>query len=103
MVLDYTIVQDKPLDAPQSPVWGSAKGGMLKALCNPQNCWLVYTLRCLFTHYGLVCPLGASYLQVAYGVSDIAASNIISLIFMGSVIGCPLVGGLSDTQGRRNP
>lgn len=32
-----------------------------------------------------------------------AASNIVSLIFIGSIIGCPLVGWLSDSQGRRKP
>jgi MFS family permease len=32
-----------------------------------------------------------------------AASNVVSLIFMGSVVGCPLAGWLSDFQGRRKP
>jgi MFS family permease len=34
---------------------------------------------------------------------EIAASNVVSLIFMGSVIGCPFAGWLSDAQGRRKP
>ena len=52
----------------------------------------------------VLCALwGASYLQVVHHLPDMAASNVVSLIFMGSVIGCPLVGWLSDSQGRRKP
>jgi MFS family permease len=52
----------------------------------------------------VLCALwGASYLQVAHHLPEIAASNVVSLIFMGSVVGCPLVGWLSDVQGRRKP
>lgn len=102
----YLVVQDKPAD---SPVKIRTNQGQIllsfgTALSNRQN-WLAG----LFTSFlnlpiMVLCALwGASYLQVVHHLPDIAASNVVSLIFMGSVIGCPLVGWLSDSQGRRKP
>lgn len=52
----------------------------------------------------VLCALwGSSYLQVVHHFSEISASNVVSLIFIGSIIGCPVVGWLSDSQGRRKP
>ena len=76
----------------------------LHALMNPQN-WLsgLYT-SCLNLPIMVICALwGASYLQVVHHVLPIPASNIVSLIFIGSILGCPLVGWLSDKSGRRKP
>lgn len=102
----YIVVQDKPESSPERTRTnqGQIISGFIKALANRQN-WLAG----LFTSFlnlpiMVLCALwGASYLQVAHQLPDIAASNVISLIFMGSVIGCPLVGWLSDSQGRRKP
>ncbi|KGP62347.1 MFS transporter [Legionella norrlandica] len=102
----YFTVQDKPKDSTihkltnQGPVLAS----FIKALSNSQN-WLagLYT-SLLNLPIMVLCALwGASYLKVAHHLPDIAASNVVSLIFMGSIVGCPLVGWLSDTQGRRKP
>ncbi|WP_419419382.1 MFS transporter [Legionella sp. D16C41] len=76
----------------------------LLAFKNPQN-WLagLYT-SFLNLPIMVLCALwGASYLEVVHHIKEIAASNIISLIFIGSIIGCPLAGWLSDKQGRRKP
>jgi len=102
----YLIVQDRPIGAPvRSQVsQGSPFPGFINALSNPQN-WLAG----LFTSFlnlpiMVLCALwGATYLQVVHGLSEIAASNVVSMIFIGSIIGCPVVGWLSDTQGRRKP
>lgn len=102
----YLIVQDKPLDSPAriQTNQGHIAQSFIKALANPQN-WLAG----LFTSFlnlpiMVLCALwGASYLQVVHHLPEMAASNIVSLIFMGSIIGCPLVGWLSDSQGRRKP
>ncbi len=52
----------------------------------------------------VICALwGASYLQVVHQLSQIAASNTVSLIFFGSILGCPLMGWISDRLGRRKP
>ena len=75
-----------------------------QVLANPQN-WLagLYTA-CLNLPIMVLCALwGASYLQEVHQLSAISASNVVSLIFIGSIIGCPLVGWLSDSLGRRKP
>ncbi len=102
----YIVVQDRPIDAPSQPRTneGQVLASFIKALSNSQN-WLAG----IFTSFlnlpiMVLCALwGASYLQVVHHLPDIAASNVVSLIFMGSVIGCPLVGWLSDSHGRRKP
>lgn len=77
---------------------------LLHALRNRQT-WLAGLFTCFLNLPIMVlCALwGASYLQVVHQLSDIAASNVVSLIFIGSIIGCPLAGWLSDTQARRKP
>lgn len=102
----YLVVQDKPAD---SPVKIRTNQGQIllsfgTALSNRQN-WLAgFFTSFLNLPIMVLCALwGASYLQVVHHLPDIAASNVVSLIFMGSVIGCPLVGWLSDSQGRRKP
>ncbi|HHL3493781.1 TPA: MFS transporter [Legionella pneumophila] len=102
----YMIVRDRPEESPAHKLSneGQILLSFMKALSNKQN-WLagLYT-SLLNLPIMVLCALwGASYLQVAHHLSDIAASNVVSLIFMGSVVGCPLVGWLSDTQGRRKP
>ena len=106
LVWIYIVVQDKPEHSPERirTNQGQIISGFIAALTNPQN-WLAG----VFTSFlnlpiMVLCALwGASYLQVAHNLSDFAASNVVSLIFMGSVIGCPLMGWLSDSQGRRKP
>ncbi|KTC86547.1 MFS transporter [Legionella brunensis] len=102
----YLTVQDRPTTsggrekAAQPPVILS----FLQALGNTQN-WLAGLYTCFLNLPIMVlCALwGASYLQVVHHLPEIAASNVVSLIFIGSIVGCPLVGWLSDNQGRRKP
>lgn len=106
----YCVVQDKPEEkmTEVSDHIQTNEGHMvpsfMKALANPQN-WLAGLFTSLLNLPIMVlCALwGASYLQVVHHLPEMAASNVVSLIFMGSVIGCPLVGWLSDSQGRRKP
>lgn len=102
----YWIIQDKPTDAlalNQQPQ-GTVSASFIKALANPQN-WLAgFYTSFLNLPIMVLCALwGASYLQVVHHLPEMAASNVVSLIFMGSVVGCPLAGWLSDSQGRRKP
>ena len=102
----YWIVQDKPQEAPE-PIHVSQQhvlANFLKALTNRQN-WLAGLFTCFLNlPIMILCALwGASYLQVVHHLPEIAASNIVSLIFMGSIIGCPLAGWLSDSMGKRKP
>ncbi|MDI1352629.1 MAG: MFS transporter, partial [bacterium] len=106
LVWIYLVVKDRPCDAPERTqvIQGHIISSFAKAFANPQN-WLAG----LFTSFlnlpiMVLCALwGASYLQVVHHLPDIAASNVVSMIFMGSIIGCPVVGWLSDSQGRRKP
>lgn len=103
----YKIVQDRPAKAfflAKKPIESKTKGTFLQVLANSQT-WLagLYT-SFLNLPIMVLCALwGASYLQVVHQLPEMTASNIMSLIFIGSIIGCPLVGWLSDNQGRRKP
>ncbi|MFI4963021.1 MAG: MFS transporter [Legionellales bacterium] len=102
----FWIVQDRPEDAP--PVSHSSNNNVFicfkKAFSNPQN-WLAG----LFTSFlnlpiMVLCALwGASYLQVVHHLSEIAATNVVSMILLGSIVGCPVAGWLSDSWGFRKP
>ncbi len=103
----FLIVKDRPnadLLTNTATVTRRYFEGFLHVLANRQN-WLagLYT-SCLNLPIMVLCALwGASYLQTVHQLSTIAASNVVSLIFMGSIVGCPLVGWLSDSLGKRKP
>lgn len=102
----FLFVQDRPHNNLSIKVVEKqpAALGFMQALANPQN-WLagLYT-SCLNLPIMVICALwGASYLQVVHHLSEITASNVVSMIFIGSILGCPLAGGLSDHSGRRKP
>lgn len=46
---------------------------------------------------------GISYLEITYEISKIEASFVVSGLYVGSIIACPLLGFLSDKQGKRKP
>lgn len=76
----------------------------INSLKNKQT-WLagIYT-SCLNLPIMVLCALwGDSYLTNIHHLNSITASNIISLIFIGSIIGCPLLGWISDRHGKRKP
>lgn len=102
----YFIVQDRPDSAVKTSIstQDNVINSFVKAFSNRQN-WLAGCYTSLLNLPIMVlCALwGASYLQTAHHLTDISASNVVSLIFMGSMIGCPIAGWLSDTQGRRKP
>ncbi|WP_165475091.1 MFS transporter [Legionella yabuuchiae] len=100
-------VKDHPYDHVTHQTVSSehtASPNFLKSLVNPQN-WLagLYT-SCLNLPIMVLCALwGVSYLHVVHHLSPMVASNVVSMIFIGSIIGCPVVGWLSDTMGQRKP
>ncbi|MBA2657680.1 MAG: MFS transporter [Tatlockia sp.] len=101
----FKTVQDSP--NPQTELRSETKPilpSFLNSLTNRQN-WLAgFYTSFLNLPIMVLCALwGASYLQVVHKLSEIDASNLVSLIFIGSIIGCPLVGWLSDSQSRRKP
>ncbi len=101
----FVVVRDPPLwstqhaDADKS--WFS---GFSDVLRNRQNWFAGFYTACLNLPIMVLCALwGASYLHVVYQRTPLESSNIVSLIFMGSIVGCPLMGWLSDRIGRRKP
>lgn len=103
----FLFVDDKPLHLKQVRAKGQGQSvlpGFFQALLNRQT-WLggLYTA-CLNLPIMVLCALwGASYLQTVHHVSPIMASNIVTLLFIGSIFGCPLAGWISDRQQRRKP
>lgn len=74
----------------------------LQVLRNKQN-WLcgMYTSCMNLTIMVLGALWGASYLMTSHHLSAISASNTISCLFIGSMLGCPFFGWFSDLSGRR--
>lgn len=74
------------------------------SLKNKQNLLAGIYTSCLNLPIMVLCALwGGSYLMSIHHLNAISASNIISLIFVGSIIGCPVLGWLSDKHGKRKP
>lgn len=80
------------------------KSNFFQVLANKQN-WLAGSYTAFLNLPILViCSLwGGSYLQIVHNLSTITASNIVSLILLGSIFGCPLAGFISDRWGKRRP
>lgn len=82
----------------------SISSNFLQALGNPQNWLSGFYTSCLNLPIMVICALwGASYLQVVHHLPQVQASSVVSMIFIGSILGCPLAGWLSDLMGRRKP
>ena len=97
-------VQDKPAATNNRLSDTNWSTKFKKSIRNKQT-WLagLYT-SCLNLPIMVLCALwGGSYLVDVHGLSPITASNVVSLIFFGSIIGCPLLGFISDKHGKRKP
>lgn len=101
----YFFVHDKPAKTTtNNPLNTNWLRKFKTSICNKQT-WLagMYT-SCLNLPIMVLCALwGGSYLVDVHNLSPIAASNVVSLIFFGSIIGCPLLGWISDKHGKRKP
>lgn len=96
----YNRVVEEYRESEAAGLWQSLQ----HVLVNPQN-WLagLYT-SLLNLPIMVLCALwGASFLTTVYGMTPTQASNAVSLIFLGSMLGCPLAGFASDTLGKRKP
>ncbi len=104
MVWIFCIVKDKSPTTPHVLARSSLKRDFSQALGHLQNSYAGLYTACLNLPIMVLCALwGDSYLHQVHHVSSFSASNIISELFMGSIIGCPLVGWLSDKHGQRKP
>ncbi|MDP3560396.1 MAG: MFS transporter [Legionellaceae bacterium] len=97
-------VMDSPEKIQRSTPPRSVLPLFICAIKNTQT-WLagLYTA-CLNLPIMILCALwGASFQEVVYGLEPIQASSVVSLLFVGSMLGCPILGYYSDKQGRRLP
>lgn len=98
------IVKDKSPATPHMATRSSLKTDFIQALQHLQNSYAGLYTACLNLPIMVLCALwGDSYLHQVHHVSTFSASNIISELFIGSIIGCPLVGWLSDKHEKRKP
>lgn len=82
----------------------SPKANFFQVLRNSQN-WLTgfYTAFMNLPILVLCSLWGGSYLQIVHDLPVMTSSNIVSLILLGSIFGCPLAGWISDRWGKRKP
>jgi MFS family permease len=77
---------------------------LVSALSNPQNWMAGFYTSFLNLPIMVLCALwGVNYLQAVHHLPEVAASNAVSLIFIGSMIGCPVAGWFADSQKQRKP
>lgn len=106
--LIFIIVRDQPAKALVSSVGSVNQSGkrfwanLAQALGNPQN-WLagLYASLINLPIFLLGAAWGVMYLQQVHGVSTEHAPIVTSMLFVGMIIGSPLIGGLSDRLQRR--
>jgi len=104
-VLIWFFVHDKAEDAAavkSNPKTGNVMQTVRFAVSNPQN-WLggLYTSLVNLPIFLLGDLWGIMYLTQVHHLSRTSASYITSMVFIGTIIGSPLVGWISDTIGRR--
>lgn len=100
-VVMYLIIADSPTEKVHHPAskisWESLKESACAATGNVQN-WLcgafTSSMNLIILVIGAV--WGCGYLEAVHGIPHISATRITSLIFIGTMIGSPLIGWLSD-------
>ena len=107
MLLIFIHVVDHPFDAHDPEVQKHTQTlGFVKSFAqvikNRQN-WLggIYTSFLNLPIMVLDAIWGIAYLQKVYGLNTLQASHVTSMIFFGSMLGCPLVGWISDHMSLR--
>jgi len=104
-VLVFVVVRDRPAAVNHSaPEAEPQTGGIPGVLRNPQvwiNAVYATSISLMFVAFGGL--WGASYIQKAYDLSEVAAAGIGSLLFLRGIAGCLFFGWYSDDLGRRKP
>ena len=99
----FLVLKDRPINL-EIETASEESPHFLSVLLNRQN-WLagIFTASLNLPIMVLCALWGANYLGVVHHLSVLDASNVVSMILMGSIVGCPLAGYLSDAMGRRKP
>lgn len=101
----WYFVEDKPSDEPAgttTKINADVKNSVKFALQNRQN-WLggIYTCFLNLPIFLLAELWGVMYLVQIHHLTQTQASLVTSMVFIGSIFGCPIVGWLSDFISRR--
>lgn len=98
------VIKDKFQPEPSKEDTVTWSKGLKQVLTTKQNWFAGIYTACLNLPIMVLCALwGSSYLHKAHHVTILEASAVVSLILVGSMIGGPLFGLLSDKLGRRKP
>jgi MFS family permease len=106
--LIYQFVENYPLSLADKFTHSSTQSigffNSLKYIVTSQNLAAGLYTSCLNLPIMVLCALwGMQYLQVVQHMSVYQASNAVSMIFLGSMLGCPLAGFISDKIQKRKP
>jgi len=86
----------------EGSAWSRIFGHLLKVLLNPQTWVIGFITSCLYLPLSVFGGLwGVPYLTAVTDMSVIDASRVISVLYVGWLIGGPFAGWLSDHLGRR--
>lgn len=77
----------------------------LKTVCSNYRTWLNAIISLLFymTTAGFASLWGIPFLMIEYGLSKEMAGYVVSMIFVGWIVGGPLIGLFSDRFSKRKP
>lgn len=107
MLLIFAVIRDKEAPAVATEAAKSVDYKMLwqqmKTILHSKQTWLLSWYSGLaFAPVSVFGGLwGVSFLKTAHHLSHVTAASVISFIFIGFAIGCPISGWLSDYMGRR--
>ena len=77
---------------------------VFKQIINVQNFGAGFYTSCLNLPILVLCALwGIQFLKVAHQLTTVQASNVVTMIFFGSMLGSPIIGLLSDRMQKRKP
>lgn len=98
------IVKDKQPKAGLPKQEGTTFSKLTTILVSPQTWLLSFYSGLAFAPVSVFGGLwGVSFIEKAYGMNPVQAASLVSLIFVGFAIGCPLSGWLSDYTQKRKP
>jgi MFS family permease len=107
-VLVLVLPSDTSRSSVRTDVRAESRGSMFSTyrvvFSNPRSwsCGLIAGLLFVPTTIGAMI-WGVSFLSNGYGMAPAAAADIVALVPLGWVIGCPLLGFVADRIGRRKP
>ena len=106
-VVIWALVKDKPADyeeiAPDSEAESLGFWESIRMVLSNRYNWLggIYTALTNLPVFLLGALWGSLFLVQALGLNASQASYVISMLFLGTIIGAPLIGWFSDYLGRR--